>query len=421
MKLIFLDIDGVLNYEGYERFTRMGTRFVDPVLIKRLKKIIDCTGAKVVLSSTWRRGIYDMREGLTNTVDALDAEELLTELNKYGIEIFDMTHMCGFVPRAEEIRCYLDGWKGDTIEQFVILDGLPLMSPYESNIICTDCFTGLSEADVVAAIELLGGLQLSKAMGATVIIQEGMTAIPDEYFFEDRSIERVYFPNSVESVGKRAFVLCKNLKEVYLPDKIISLGKEVFKGCVSLESISLPNGIITFGTELFADCTALKDIKLPASLRYISYGTFYGCTALEKITLPESVELIGKNVFHGCTSLKEIAIPPKVEQLDELTFYGCTSLKRIYVSEKLSYLKKSAFMNCPSLKEIIFYLTIIYVQEYVMGKKKERAAYLKKLQRDGVDITPLIPSKNLFVRFWEWLSGIPRDIRHFLMNAKCAN
>ena len=355
MKLIFLDIDGVLNYEGYERLTRSGTRFVDPVLIKRLKKIIDCTGAKVVLSSTWRRGIYDMHEGLTDTVDALDAEELLAELNKYGVEIFDMTPMCGFIPRAEEIMRYLDGWKGENIEQFVILDDFPLMSPYEGNFICTDCFTGLSEADVVTAIELLGGQHLSKAGGATVIIQDGLTVIPDEYFFEDRSIERVYFPNSVESVGKRAFALCENLKEVYLPDKAISFGKEVFKGCASLESISLPNGIIAFGTELFADCTSLKNVKLPEGLRYIPYGTFYDCKSLEVVTLPESVEIIGKNVFHGCTALKDIAIPPKVEQLDELTFYGCTALKRIYVSEKLSYLKKSAFLNCPSLKEIIFY------------------------------------------------------------------
>ena len=355
MKLIFLDIDGVLNYEGYERFTRMGTRFVDPVLIKRLKKIIDRTGAKVVLSSTWRRGIYDMREGLTNTVDALDADDLLAEFNRYGIEIFDMTPVCGLVPRVEEVRRYLDSWKGETIEQFVILDDFPLMSPYENNFICTDCFTGLSEVDVVAAIELLGGLKISKVKGATVIIQEGMTDIPDEYFFEDRSIERVCFPNSVETVGKRAFALCENLKDVYLPDKVISFGKEVFKGCASLESISLPDGIITFGTELFADCTALKNIRLPKCLRYIPYGTFYDCKSLEVVTLPESVEIIGKNVFHGCTALKDIAIPPKVEQLDELTFYGCTALKRIYVSEKLSYLKKSAFMNCPSLKEIIFY------------------------------------------------------------------
>ena len=355
MKLIFLDIDGVLNYEGYERLTRSGTRFVDPVLIKRLKKIIDRTGAKVVLSSTWRRGIYDMREGLTNTVDALDAEELFAELNRYGVEIFDMTPMCGFIPRAEEIMRYLDGWNGEAVEQFAILDDFPLMSPYESNFICTDCFTGLSEADVDAAIELLGGLHPARFIGAAAIIEEGITDIPDEYFFEDNEVEKVFLPKSIERIGKRAFALCKNLKEVYFPDKAIHFGKEVFKGCSSLENISLPNGIITFGTELFADCTSLKDVKLPEDLRYIPYGTFYDCASLEKIVLPDSVEIIGKNVFHGCVALKEIAIPPKVERLDELTFYGCTSLKRIYVGEKLSYLKNSAFMNCPSLKEIIFY------------------------------------------------------------------
>ena len=56
-----------------------------------------------------------------------------------------------------------------------------------------------------------------------------------------------------------------------------------------------------------------------------------------------------------------------------------------------------------------------------MGKKKEWEAYLEELQQDGIDITPLIPSKNLFVRFWGWLSGIPRDIHDFSMSAKCAN
>ena len=137
MKLIFLDIDGVLNYEGYERFTRSGTRFIDPVLIKRLKKIIDCTGAKVVLSSTWRKGIYDMREGLADTVDALDAKELLAELGRYGIEIYGVTPMCGLISRAEEIKRYLDSCEGEDIGQFVILDDFPMMYPYDSRLICT--------------------------------------------------------------------------------------------------------------------------------------------------------------------------------------------------------------------------------------------------------------------------------------------
>ena len=48
-----------------------------------------------------------------------------------------------------------------------------------------------------------------------------------------------------------------------------------------------------------------------------------------------------------------------------------------------------------------------------MSKKKEWGDCLEELQQDGVDITPLVPSKNPFVRFGDWLSGIPRDIRHF--------
>ena len=264
-------------------------------------------------------------------------------------------HGGGETASAAAVRAILDGWTGEAVESFAILDDLPVMYPYDDRLICTSPFTGLSESDVCAAIALLGGLLPARRSGATVIIEEGITYIPDEYFFEDGNVEKVFLPKTTEHIGKRAFALCKNLKEVFLPDKAISLGKEVFKGCASLESISLPDGIIVFGTELFADCTALKRVKLPAGLKYIPYGTFYGCEALEEIVLPESVEQIGKNVFHGCISIREIAIPPNVERLDELTFYGCSALRRIYVGEKLRYLKKSAFLNCPSLKEIVFY------------------------------------------------------------------
>lgn len=355
MKVIFLDIDGVLNYEGYGRVTSTGARFVDPVLIKKLKKIIDCTGAKVVLSSTWRKGIYDMREGKNDTTDARDVSELITELKKYGVEIFAVTPMLGMVLRGDEIRAFLSEWRGEEIDKFVIIDDIPIMYPYNSVFVNTDYRKGITDSDVERAIAILGSIPAKNADGATVIVEDGLKDIPDEYFFEDQSIEKVFLPDTIECVGKRAFGLCKNLKEVYLPDKAISFGKEVFKGCESLKYIVIPNGTKVFGTELFADCTALKGVRLPEGLRYIPYGTFYNCVSLEKLVLPDSVELIGKNVFHGCASIKEIVIPPKVDRLDELTFYGCKSLKRIYVGTNLQYLKKSAFMNCPSLTEIIVY------------------------------------------------------------------
>lgn len=54
IKVIFLDVDGVLNSDRTVRKTQGGYTFVDNRQMKNLKHIINMTGAKVVLSSDWR-------------------------------------------------------------------------------------------------------------------------------------------------------------------------------------------------------------------------------------------------------------------------------------------------------------------------------------------------------------------------------
>src|ERR1700709_1279552 len=53
MKVIFLDIDGVLN-STHTANPRSFPYIVDPELVTRLKDVLAKTGAEVVLSSTWR-------------------------------------------------------------------------------------------------------------------------------------------------------------------------------------------------------------------------------------------------------------------------------------------------------------------------------------------------------------------------------
>ena len=53
MKVLFLDIDGVLNCPK-TRNPRHFPYVVDRRLLARLQKLLNRTGAKVVLSSTWR-------------------------------------------------------------------------------------------------------------------------------------------------------------------------------------------------------------------------------------------------------------------------------------------------------------------------------------------------------------------------------
>ena len=63
MKVIFLDVDGVLNSDEYfDKIRNLDIqgiqREIDIEKIKLLKKAIDETGAKVVLCSSWRYTIY---------------------------------------------------------------------------------------------------------------------------------------------------------------------------------------------------------------------------------------------------------------------------------------------------------------------------------------------------------------------------
>lgn len=158
MKLIFLDIDGVLNNahtrENYEDYT-----FVEDSKIELLKQIIDATGAQVVLTSTWRYGWYATENVSEPTPSEKQDIRLFyafrKKLQEFGIELLSYTEDFGF--RGEEIDKWLSDWDGEPIESFVILDDLDAweLQPYADRLVHTAFSVGLTEQHVRRAIELL--------------------------------------------------------------------------------------------------------------------------------------------------------------------------------------------------------------------------------------------------------------------------
>lgn len=71
MKVLFLDIDGVVNCE--KTFQRhRGVIGIDPYMAFLVGKIVLDTGCKVVLSSSWRHGKMGMDEVERQVVPLLD-------------------------------------------------------------------------------------------------------------------------------------------------------------------------------------------------------------------------------------------------------------------------------------------------------------------------------------------------------------
>lgn len=137
MKVIFLDVDGVLN-SVKDRFSFTIETDYHFIL---LKKIVDATNAEIVLSSSWRIG---------------DSETVRKRLKDFGMDFIDVTPQLPYPSkRGDEIRSWLK-CHTEIVESFVILDDESDMCEFvETNLVKTDMKVGLQKSDVNKAIKIL--------------------------------------------------------------------------------------------------------------------------------------------------------------------------------------------------------------------------------------------------------------------------
>lgn len=117
MKILFLDIDGVLNSRRYDQ-TRDWTKQtdIDESRLPLLKEIVTATGARIVLSSTWRVH-WNGDKSLCDE----DGKYIDETFAKYGLQIFGKTPDLGIrADRKDEINAYLAQTEG--VEKFAVLD-----------------------------------------------------------------------------------------------------------------------------------------------------------------------------------------------------------------------------------------------------------------------------------------------------------
>jgi hypothetical protein len=154
MKVVFLDIDGVLNSDDWDRRRIMMSEYLDfigdwdywdfdPLAVKILNSITDSTSAKIVISSTWRT-FYDF-------------DVLLSKLVNVGVtgDIIAYTPRISFdVPRGCEIKKYLDD--SGTVDCYVILDDDPdMLQEQIKSFVRINPNSGLTQKDARKAIEIL--------------------------------------------------------------------------------------------------------------------------------------------------------------------------------------------------------------------------------------------------------------------------
>lgn len=157
MKVIFLDIDGVLNSTSFQRINN--SKLIDIQNIALLKRLIEETRAFIVISSGWKLWFDD--DMMPVTEEAVYLHNLLCE---YGITIYDKTpdfsteeirkNRTFRKVKAKEIKAWLGYHTG--IESYIVLDDLDLQDEdIRSRMVRINNNTGLSDEDIDIAVKML--------------------------------------------------------------------------------------------------------------------------------------------------------------------------------------------------------------------------------------------------------------------------
>ena len=201
-----------------------------------------------------------------------------------------------------------------------------------------------------------GSLDLSDFVGpdgeALVAISTGQNA---GSLFKDSGLTSVSLPQSVTSLGVRAFYQCADLENISMPG-LLTVGQYGFQNCSSLgPDVSLPS-VTTIQEGAFNGCTSLESLSVPSIVRINGKrysGTFYQLPKLRSLTLGENLEYIGPDAFNFCTNLKTV-IPsmtlPNLRTIDaaafEKAFADTTGLQFPTNLPALETIGDNAFYSC---------------------------------------------------------------------------
>lgn len=227
-----------------------------------------------------------------------------------------------------------------------------------------------------------------------------VTSIADNAFRGCDTLTSITVPNSITSIGSRAFEDCKSLKyneydnAYYIGNKrnpylILMKAKDksiksctinnntefiydtAFFDCIDLENITMPDGLMSIGYGAFYYCQSLKTVIIPDSVKSIGGSAFYNCNTLTSINIPKNVTEIKDGAFQSCTALTSIIIPDGVTGIGDAAFSDCRALSGVTIPNGVKSIGVEAFCGCSALTSITIPESVTSIGAYAFSKATE--------------------------------------------------
>jgi hypothetical protein len=277
------------------------------------------------------------------------------------------------------------------------INGLPVISIADEAFLNADSLTSVT---IPSSVTNIGYEAFLGCQGLTTLtIGTNVTSIGYSAFWNCSSLTTVTIPSSVTSIGGYAFSFCTSLNAITVDalNSVYSSAAGVLfdRSQTTLiqypggeaGSYTIPNSVTTIGDRAFANCTRLTSVTLGSSVTNIGSDAFYYCTSLSAIrvdalnsvyssvagvlfdksqtaliqcpegqsgayTIPNSVTRIEEYAFYNCASLTNVTIGTNVSSIGDYTFLLCSSLTSVTIPGSVSSIGDYAFSFCTSLTAI---------------------------------------------------------------------
>ncbi|MDY5075443.1 MAG: leucine-rich repeat domain-containing protein [Paludibacteraceae bacterium] len=188
-------------------------------------------------------------------------------------------------------------------------------------------------------------------------------------------------PNSVTSIGSKAFEKCSSLTSITIPNSVTSIGERAFYYCSSLTKLICEGHVENIGNFAILECYALDTIVIsaqafdvhesiwtfmPKNIRYIQLTggeltdnafnvILRNYKTLGTLDLAAATNnTLSDEAFKGCYNLQTLVLPSQLTSIPYMAVADCKALQAITIPATVEEIDNSAFENCRSIRSITF-------------------------------------------------------------------
>ena len=183
---------------------------------------------------------------------------------------------------------------------------------------------------------------------------DSYTKYKDE--IKDGGIKNIILPESVKTIGSRAFFGQRNVKKIVIPKSVTSIQGQAFQMIPALEELEVYASLDkvsgssfneVFWSNTRNDSTGkLKKVILGESYSAtgkIGSALFYGLDFDEIDIQMNNIQNLGSSMFMKNKKLKSFTVPKTVKVINQAAFYETTALKDITIPKNVQTMDVEAF------------------------------------------------------------------------------